>query len=97
MTDEHGVFQPQLTADLDNVLGIAGKHRILSMVIGREVGASRAHMIEEHDFEIVFKFRGHEAPHVLVATEAVGENHSPLALPTDLDVISLQNVQRMTL
>ena len=93
MTDEHSVLQAQFAANLDDVLGVAGKRGILCMVVGRKVGASGTDVIEKHHFKFVFEFWRHEAPHVLVAAEAVGENHSSVAVSTHLDVVSCQDAQ----
>ena len=93
MPDKHSVLQAQFTANFDEVLGIARKRRILSMVLGRKVGASSPDVVEKHHFEIVFEFGRHEAPHILIAPEAVGKNHSTVAVTTHVDVVFCQGAQ----
>jgi hypothetical protein len=97
MTDEHGILQIQFPPNLDGVLGVAGKRRILSVFVGSEVGASSPNVIKKHNFEIVFELGRNETPHVLIAAEAVGENHSPVAVTTNADVVSNQEAQRLFL
>ena len=92
MADEHGVLQLQLPPDFDDVLGIAGQRRVLSVIISRKVGTSGADVIEQHDLEVAFECRRHEAPHVLVTAEAMRENHGALALSAHMDVVSCQDV-----
>ena len=79
MADEDGVLQVQLSADLDHVIGIAGQARIFGPVVGAKVRAAGADVVEQDSAEILFERGRHESPHVLVATEAMGEHHRPLA------------------
>jgi hypothetical protein len=50
-------------------------------------------VIEEDGFELSFECRSHEAPHILIATETVRENHSAVSGSTDPHVVALQNCQ----
>ena len=93
MADKHCVLQSQSTTDLHDVVGVAGKRRVLGLVIGRKVGSSRADVVEKHHLEVVFELRRHEAPHVLIAAEAVREDHRPVTASTHVDVVSRQDVQ----
>jgi hypothetical protein len=67
--------------------------RILIAVIGGEVRTARAHMIEQDSPEFAFECGGYEPPHVLVATEAVSEQHGPLAGAADLYVIAFEDLR----
>ena len=85
-------LQAELAADLDDVVGISVERCILRRVVGGEIGLPGADMVEQHGPEIRLEGRRDEAPHVLIAAEAMGEDHRRLARPSHLDVVSLQNV-----
>ena len=87
MAHEDGVLQVQFASDLDHIVGIAGKRRILAGIVGRKIGAAGADMVEQHDLEVPFELRRHEPPHVLIAAEAVGEDHGSVAGATDVHVV----------
>src|SRR3982075_135599 len=87
MADEDRVFQVQFAPDLDDVVGIAEKRRIFAGVVGRKVGPASAYMVEEHDLEVPFELRRHEPPHVLVAAEAVGENHGSVPGAANVHIV----------
>ena len=86
VADEDHVAQLQLAADLEHVVGVALQRVVLAAVVGGEVGAAGADVVEEDDAVVVLERRRDEAPHVLVAAEAVGEDHrpGPLAGPDSL-------------
>jgi hypothetical protein len=75
MTNEDDVFEFELVADGQNVLGVAGERRVALLVPGAQVGSPRADVIEQHDAMVVGECRPDEPPHVLVTAEAVGEHH----------------------
>ena len=47
MTDEYGVPEAELEADLYHVVGIASQARILGVVIGAKIGSAGADVIEQ--------------------------------------------------
>jgi hypothetical protein len=47
-------------------------------------------MIEQHDPEFVLEGGRDEAPHVLIAAEAMREDHGALAVAANLHVIALK-------
>ncbi len=49
MADEDRVLQAKLVADLDNIVRIARERGILLRIVGFQVGAARADMIEKDD------------------------------------------------
>jgi hypothetical protein len=75
MPDEDHVGEVELTADLENVLGVAVERRIAIGIPGRQVGATEAHVVEEHH-TMIFRERGPDVPpHALVAAVPVREEH----------------------
>src|ERR1700760_3057741 len=92
MPNKDSIFQPQLAANLHHVPGIAGQRRIFGAIISREVRTAGADVVEQHDLEIVLKLRRHEAPHVLVAAETMGEHHAPPASSAHVHVVPGQYV-----
>ena len=67
----------QRAAEFDHVVGVAVERGVLLRVVGREVGAAGADVVEQERAELALEGGSHEAPHVLVAAEAVGEDHRP--------------------
>jgi len=62
----------------------------LELLLARGAGAD---VVEKHNLEVIFELGRHETPHVLIAAEAVRENHSPVAASTHVDIVSCQDVQ----
>ena len=54
-------------------------------------------MIEQDGPESIFEGRLHEPPHVLIAAEAVGKHHGPLARSANMDIISFHYTHDVTL
>jgi hypothetical protein len=48
-------------------------------------------MVKEHDLEVPFELRRHEPPHVLIAAEAVSENHGPASGTTNVHIVSFNH------
>ncbi len=95
VADEDHIGQVELAADLQHVLGVAPQRPVPVRVVGRQVRAAGAHVIEEHHLESVLEPGSDEPPHVLVAPEAVGEDHRlPARCARDLDVVASLNVHR---
>jgi hypothetical protein len=74
VADERHVVQVELLDDLDQVVGVAVERVVLAGAVRREVGAARSDVVEEDDLLVVGEVRGHQPPHVLAATETVGED-----------------------
>ena len=79
VADEDDVGELELAADLDEVGGVAAQRPVLLRVVGGQVGAARADLVEEDDAVVDLEVGGDEAPHALVAAEAVGEDDRPPA------------------
>jgi hypothetical protein len=88
MADENRVLEAKLIADLDDVARIAIKRGIFRWIVGLQVRAACADMIEKNDPELVFERGRHIPPHVLVATKPVGEHHRRGAGPGGLNVVA---------
>src|SRR3954451_10257284 len=89
MADEHRIPKLQLAADLDDVVGIAFKGGVSSLGKRAEVGPAGADVIKKNGPEPVPESGFDEAPHVLVAAEAMGEDHGARTFPGYSDVIPL--------
>ena len=88
MADENRLAEAEFVADLHDVIGISGEIRVFGGIVGREIGAAGADMIEQDRPETAFERRRHVAPHVLVAAEAMREHHGPFAMSRDVDVVT---------
>jgi hypothetical protein len=88
MTDEHHIPQTQFSPDLDNIVRVPGKRRILRLVVSFQIGRAGADVIEQDGPEPIFEGRLYEPPHVLIATEAMGKHYGSLARPSNMDIIS---------
>ena len=87
--DEDHVPEPELVADLEHVLGVAVERGVALRVVGGQVGAARADVVEEDDPMIVREGGRDEPPHVLVAPEPVREEHRlPRHAPAHVDVVA---------
>lgn len=80
MRDKNGIPEPQNVADFHEIRSIARQGCVLLGTICSEIGSAGAHMIEQDDFEAIFKLGSYEASHLLVASETVSENHGRAAL-----------------
>src|SRR5690242_4860050 len=75
VADEDYVMKIELVNDIEHIVGVAAQCRIFLGVVVVEVGFTRANVIEQYDAVVVLE-RGHdESPHVLIAAEAVREQH----------------------
>ena len=88
MADEDRVLEFELIADLDDVVGITLERGILGRIVGLEIGAARADMIEQHGPEPVLEGRRNMPPHVLVAAEAMREHHRGRAGAFDVNIVA---------
>ena len=75
VADEHDVRQVERVADLQDVVGVAAQVAVAVGVEGPEVRPAGADLVEQHDAVGGLEGRRDEPPHVLVAAEAVGEQH----------------------
>jgi hypothetical protein len=94
VADEDDVAQIERGANVEHVLRVAVEAAVAFGAVLTEVGLPRADVIEEDDAVVVLERRGHEAPHVLVAPEAVGEQHGLRAPPRYLHVVPREYVLR---
>ena len=93
MPDEDRIGHLERPADLQHVGGVALEAAVASGIVRGKIRGARAHVIEENHPVVGLKRRRHQAPHVLVATEPVGEDHgAPVQTPADLDVVATDNV-----
>lgn len=74
--------------DLQHVVRIAMERGVLAGVVGAEVGQAAAHHVEGDGAATRGIARRQQAPHVLVAAEAVGEHEAAGAIALDLHVVS---------
>jgi len=49
-------------------------------------------VVEKYNPEVMLEFRRYETPHVLIATEAMGEHHTPVTPSNHVNVVSRQHV-----
>lgn len=89
---EHHIVQIERSRDLDRILGVAMQARVLRAIVGAEVRAAGPDLIVEHELPFVGERRCDQAPHVLIAPEAVREHHRPVAATADMDVVALQDI-----
>ena len=75
--------------DVENILRVALQGFVAALVVGRPVGLAAAHVVEKDYPIVVLERRGDEAPHRLVAAEAVGEEHHLLAAAVDGHMVPL--------
>ena len=80
MADKDAMGDIKLMANLPEVVGIAVQGGVSARIIGAQVRAAAADVIEQDDAISVSEGRPDEAPHVLVAAETVGEHHRPTTL-----------------
>jgi hypothetical protein len=73
--DVDDVLELERLDDVEHVAGVAVERRVPRRIEGRAVRAPVADVVEEHHAVLVGEFRPHVAPHVLVAPEAVAEDH----------------------
>ena len=85
------VAQVERVADVEHVLRVAVERRVALGVVRREVGLARADVVEQDDPVVVLERGRDEAPHVLVAAEAVGEQHRLRAARRNADVVAGDN------
>ena len=77
----------------EHVLRVAIERRVPLGVVGAEVRASRAHVVEQHDPEPILEAGDDDAPHLLVAPEPVREEQRLAVVPTELvHVASVEDV-----
>jgi hypothetical protein len=89
---EDHVAQVEGVHHVQHVLRVPVERGVAGAVVRGEVALPRAHVVEQHHPVVVFERRRHEAPHVLVAPEAVREEHGLRAAPRDADVVAREDV-----
>ena len=72
-------------------LRVAVERRVALGIVRGEIGLARADVVEQDDPVVVLERGRDEAPHVLVAAEAVREEHGLGAAAEDLHVVAVQN------
>ncbi len=78
-------------SDLHDVTGIALKRHIFRRVVSAEVGTPGSDMIEKDRAKIRLEGRRHEAPHVLIATETMSEDHDAGAVTHFTNIVSFKD------
>ncbi len=73
--DEDHVAQIELAADLEHIFRISRQRAVLRPVVRTQVGPTCPDVVEEHDSVLRLESRRDVPPHVLVAAEAVCEQH----------------------
>ena len=91
MADEHAAGDVERPTDLDQIVGIAVEAGIFAGIISGKVRPARTDVIEQHREMVGLESRRDEAPHVLVAAEAMRENHGPMAGSGRYDMIAGNN------
>src|SRR5215210_4567619 len=87
--------QLELAADLQNVVSVTLQRVVFGEVVGREIGPPRANVVEQHDLVLTLESRRDQAPHVLIAAEAVREHHRLAPCHTgEGDVVPVQHAHR---
>ena len=93
VADEDHLLQIELAADFEHVGRVALERAVPGPVVGGQVRLASANVVEEDDPVLVLEGGRDEPPHVLVAAEAVGENHRPPRFAAgQLDVVSAQSL-----
>ena len=93
--DEDRAGEPQLAADLEHVGGIPLERSVLAPVVGGGVRLAGAHVVEEDHPVFILEGGSDEPPHVLVAAEAMREDHGLAPFGArELDVVSSQDVHK---
>ena len=75
VTDDDYVGEVELTADFEDVLGVAFERGVSVRVPGRMIRAAEAHVIEEDDPVILRESGPDVPPHALITAEAVRREH----------------------
>ena len=88
MADEDHRSGREGVEDLEQVVGVAMQAAILGAVVGGQVGAAAADQIEGKGAETILVGRREEAPHGLVAAEAVREYHGCRSGTRDTHVVT---------
>lgn len=88
MADENTVPNIQFFRDQDQVIGKAFQAGVTGGIIAAQIGPPGAHEIKQDDLERILEGRSHEAPHVLVTAEAMGENHRARARAADFYIVT---------
>ena len=79
-------------ADIEDVVGVSVQPAVAIGVIGSEIGAASADVVEQNNAVIRLECGGDEAPHVLVAAEPMREHHRLGAGTGESHVIASENV-----
>ncbi len=94
MPDEDHLTQVEGVDDVEHVAYIAVEGAIAIHVVRGKITFPRAHVVEAHHAIVVLECGRHEAPHVLVAAEAVGEEHGGGTAPGDAHVVAEEDGRR---
>ena len=77
---------------IDEVIGITVERCVFAGLVGGKIGLPGSDLVEEHRAKVIAECRFDEAPHILVTTEPMGENHRRRTGSIQLDIVALQNV-----
>jgi hypothetical protein len=96
VADEYGIADCERRADLKDVVGIALECGVARPIEGGGIRPSVAHEIEEYETEVAFQRRGYVAPHVLIASETMGEHYGPGTAADDPYIVTPEVVHTNT-
>jgi nucleotide-binding universal stress UspA family protein len=92
MPDQHGAAEVEGQADVEEIGRVSIERGVARRIVRAQVRSPRPDIVEQDDAILVGERRGHEAPHVLITAEAMGEDHRRFALAKDLHVVAGENV-----
>jgi hypothetical protein len=89
MANEVDVLETQFVDDLDDILGITIQGAVARTRERRQVGLSRANVIEKNDREVAFEYRRDRTPHILIASVPMSEHDRPRSVTGNSDIVAL--------
>jgi hypothetical protein len=96
VANEDDVGESQLAADLQDIGGISVERCVPLPIEGGDVGSTRADVIEEHNLVRVRECANDQAPHILIASKPMGEEHRPVASSENSYVVATDDVYTFT-
>ena len=75
VSDEDDIVDIEGLEDLQEIVGVSVERVVLPAAVGRPVGASGSHVVEQDDLEVGLERRCDRTPRRLTASESVREDH----------------------
>src|SRR5688572_21917417 len=91
MSDKDDVLEIEFFAQLNHVGRVALERAVLDRVVRGHIRTPGADVVEQHDPVPRLEHRSHEAPHVLIAPEAVRKNYRSRAATPYVDIVSIDD------